>query len=94
MAARCLGDLAGLCDRALLLLVTAGLEAERLLGLDHDHVRFAADGAVLAGVGSGAGEGIALARTTAPAACPVRALQDWLSRPDTRFSPVFRKVDR
>lgn len=95
MAARCPGDLAGLRDRALLLLAAAGLNAERLLGLDHEHVRFTAQGAVLAGpgAGSGAGEGVAIARQAA-AACPVRALQDWLNRSDTRFGPVFRKVDR
>ena len=95
MAARCPGDLAGLRDRALLLLVAAGLDAERLLALDCEHVRFTAPGAalVMPGADSGAGEGVALARTASPS-CPVRALQDWLSRSDTRFGPVFRKVDR
>ena len=102
MAARCPGDLAGLRDRALLLLIAAGLDPERLLALDHEHVRFTAQGAVLAGAGAGAGEGVAVARMASAAkshsdlrgACPVRALQDWLNRSDTRFGPVFRKVDR
>ena len=94
MAARCPGDLAGLRDRALLLLVAAGLDAERLLALDHEHVRFTARGAELAGSGDRAGEGVAVARLASSAACPVRALQGWLSRSDTRFGPVFRKVDR
>jgi len=98
MAARCPGDLAGLRDRALLLLVATGLDPGRLLALDHEHVRFNAQGAalVMPGAGSGAGEEVAVARkaSAASAACPVRALQDWLNRSDTRFGPVFRKVDR
>jgi len=93
MAARCPGDLAGLRDRALLLLSAAGLDAERLLALNREHVRFTAEGVDLAGSGAGAGEGVAVTRM-ASAACPVRALQDWLRSSDTRFGPVFRKVDR
>ena len=95
MAAHCPGDLAGLRDRALLLLAAVGLDPERLLGLDHEHVHFTAQGAALAvsSAGTKAGEGVAIART-ASAACPVRALQDWLRSSGTRFGPVFRKVDR
>ncbi len=93
MAARCPGDLAGLRDRALLLLAAARLDPERLLALDHEHVRFTAAGAELAGSGVGEGEGVALSRMASPA-CPVRALEDWLRSSDTRFGPVFRKVDR
>jgi len=102
MAAHCPGDLAGLRDRALLLLAAAGLDAERLLALDCEHIRFTAGGADLAGSGAGAGERVAVARM-APAdkshsdlrgACPVRALEDWLRSSGTRFGPVFRKVDR
>jgi hypothetical protein len=26
--------------------------------------------------------------------CPVSALEDWLRASDTRFGPVFRKIDR
>jgi hypothetical protein len=26
--------------------------------------------------------------------CPVQALRDWLDTSDTRFGPVFRKIDR
>jgi integrase len=29
-----------------------------------------------------------------PGLCPVQALRDWLAASDTRFGPVFRKVDR
>jgi hypothetical protein len=35
-----------------------------------------------------------VARITASAVCPVRALENWLHSSDTRFGPVFRKVDR
>ena len=95
MAARCPGDLAGLRDRALLLLAAAGLGAGRLLALDHEHVRFTGGGAALAGPGDGPGpEALLLARAAAPASCPVRALENWLHHSDTRFGPVFRKVDR
>ena len=95
MAARCPGDLAGLRDRALLLLTAAGLDAGRLLALNHEHVRFTAQGAalVVSNSDAGAGEWIAVARIGS-AACPVRALEDWLHNSDTRFGPVFRKVDR
>lgn len=96
MAARCAGDLAGQRDRALLLLTAAGLGGERLLALDREHVRFTGGGVELAlsGTGDGAGEGVAIARVPASAACPVRALEDWLRSSDTLFGPVFRKVDR
>jgi hypothetical protein len=48
MAARCPGDLAGLRDRALLLLTAAGLSGEGLLALDREHVQFTAHAVVLA----------------------------------------------
>jgi len=48
MAARCPGDLAGLRDRALLLLTAAGLGGETLLALDREHVHFTAHGMALA----------------------------------------------
>ncbi len=96
MAGRCPGDLAGRRDRALLLLTAAGLGGERLLALDREHVRFTGNGVepTLSGTSDGAGEGVAIARSPGSAACPVRALEDWLRSSDTRFGPVFRKVDR
>jgi hypothetical protein len=47
MATRCFGDLAGMRDRALLLLTAAGLRGETLLALDQEHIRFTANAVVL-----------------------------------------------
>ena len=33
-------------------------------------------------------------RVASLGACPVRALKNWLDATDSRFGPVFRKVDR
>lgn len=96
MAARCPGDLSGLRDRALLLLTAAGLGGERLLAVDFEHVRFTATGValILFGPDRGAEEQALVGRVTASAACPVRALESWLHSSETRFGPVFRKVNR
>jgi hypothetical protein len=48
MAARCPGDLAGLRDRALLLLSASGLGDEPLLALDREHIHFTPHAVVLA----------------------------------------------
>jgi len=98
-AAACPGDLAGLRDRALLLLLAAGLGADDLLGLDREHVRLTDTGAMHLLLGGpapdgGTGRVAALPRSPRLAACPVRALQDWLRVSDCRFGPVFRNVDR
>ena len=91
MAARCPMDLTGLRDRALLLLAAQGIGRAVLVGLDVEHLRFTAttveltiDGAETRVVHRGAGL----------ATCPVQALRDWLDSSDTRFGPVFRKIDR
>ena len=47
----------------------------------------------------GAGPVTRLRRVTIPhgatlASCPVQALRRWLDLSDTRFGPVFRKIDR
>jgi hypothetical protein len=105
MAVRCPRDLAGMRDRALLLLAACGLSRAALVGLDVEHIRFtptAAELSVSAGrVGEEAGEdegrgrpqvvvGCVADRTV----CPVKALRDWLDTSETRFGPVFRKIDR
>jgi hypothetical protein len=47
MATRCSGDLAGMRDRALLLLTAAGFGGETLLALDREHIHFTANAVVL-----------------------------------------------
>ena len=99
MAANCGGDLAGLRDRALLLLTAAGIDPVLLLGLEREHVRLTDIGAELAlGIPADDSERrltkTPVRRAVAVAGCPVRALDAWLRASDTRFGPVFRKVDR
>lgn len=98
MAAACRGDLAGLRDRALLLLAAAAeLGRADLVGLDFEHVRLTPAGldlAVMPRDGSGQARTLFLPRKTSPAGCPVRSLEDWLQVTETRFGPVFRKIDR
>ena len=98
MAARCPRDLAGLRDRALLLLAAQGLSRAALVGLDVEHLRFTATTVELAvGAGSESGRGqqpSIVRRGTSLAVCPVQALRDWLESSATRFGPVFRKIDR
>jgi integrase len=97
MAAACPGDLAGLRDRALLLLAAAtGLGRTALVGLDMEHVRFTAAGVELTvhDHRAGAARTITVQRGASLATCPARALEDWLRSSDTSFGPVFRKVDR
>lgn len=94
MAASCLGDLAGLRDRALLLLMAAGrLGRATVVGLDAEHLRLTSTGADLSTTTNDAPL-LQLARTSDHARCPVRALEDWMRVSETRFGPVFRKVDR
>ncbi|MGI4945939.1 MAG: hypothetical protein ACRYHQ_36175 [Janthinobacterium lividum] len=96
MAMRCPGDLAGLRDQALLLLRAAGIDAARLIALDREHVQLSSHHVelTLPMRGGEASEVVVLARGTSRASCPVRALDSWLHSSDTRFGPVFRKVDR
>jgi hypothetical protein len=105
MAVRCPRDLAGLRDRALLLLAAGGLGRAALVGLDVEHIRFTTTAAELslgavggrAGprtAGRGRGEPFVLPRNADQAVCPVRALHEWLDTSDTKFGAVFRKIDR
>ena len=97
-------DLAGMRDRAMLLLLAALLENPEpiprtaLLALDAEHVRFTAAGAELwLPARSDMPDPtlrLALARSPTPAACLVRALEDWLRISNTAYGPIFRKVDR
>ena len=100
LLATCTGDLAGLRDRALLLLGFAGaLRRSELVGIDLEHLRFTPSGLRLRlprSKGDPDGEGIELGipRGKRKETCPVRALETWLEHSATRYGPVFRKVDQ
>jgi site-specific recombinase XerC len=91
MAARCPMDLTGLRDRALLLLAAQGLGRAVLVGLEVEHLRFTATTVELT---IESGETRVVRRGVNLTTCPVQALRDWLDSSDTRFGPVFRKIDR
>lgn len=105
MAQRAPRDLAGLRDRALLLLAAslcansqAAVPRSFLIRLDAEHVRLTHTGAELRLFAHSSEEApsrtIALTRDAAATRCPVRALENWLRASDTAYGPVFRKVDR
>ena len=96
MAAAYGGDLAGLRDRALLLLLAiAGLGSSALVGLDVEHLQFAATELTLILDTDGEPMGrVAVPSAADLSVCPVRALRDWLYVSGTQFGPVFRKIDR
>jgi len=119
MAALCPGDLAGLRDRALLLLAAAPLTISpaepsgtatpasrrrprltrvRLVTLAVEQLHFMSHALELRLTAAAPHETdphvLTLPLGAVPGRCPVRALQAWLEASDTRFGPVFRKVDR
>ena len=96
MAARCPPDLAGSRDRALLLLAASGLGRSSLVGLDAEHVRFGNLGVelVVHDAHGGGVRTISIPRCATARLCPARALEQWLQASDTRYGPVFRKIDR
>jgi site-specific recombinase XerD len=95
LATACPGDLAGLRDRALLLLAAAGFGRAALVSLDVEQVQFIEAGVDLTVHGqSGVKRTVTVRRAASLGTCPVRALKDWLEATDSRFGPVFRKVDR
>jgi integrase len=100
LVAACGGDLAGLRDRALLLLGFAGaLRRSELVAVDREHIRFTAEGLRLLLPSSktdpeGKGAELGISRGKRRETCPVRALEDWLDASGCKFGPVFRKVDR
>ena len=88
MAERCPRNLAGLRDRALLLLLAHGLSRRTLVGLEVERLRLGEDGVRVS-------DGYpAVPRDPRHDLCPVRALEAWLRASDTRYGPVFRKVTR
>ena len=98
LLAGCDDSLAGLRDRALLLVGFAGaLRRSELVALDHEDFRFTADGMVLrirASKGDQEGEGaeVGIIRGTRPSTCPVRAVEAWLWRSSIAYGAVFRRL--
>lgn len=94
----CDASLAGLRDRALMLLGYAGaLRRAELVGIAREHIRIEAQGMRLLiprakGDQEGQGATIGIARGLHRETCPVRALEAWLDQSDCKFGPVFRKV--
>ena len=95
LAESCRGDLAGQRDRALLLLLAAGLGRAAIVALQAEQLRFTEPGLALSVSGNDeAPQRLHLPRSAAPAPCPVRAVEDLLRASATRYGPVFRKVNR
>ncbi len=90
--------LAAIRDRALLLTCFAGgLRRSELVALDHEDLRFTADGLVLRIRQSksdqeGEGADVSIARGSRPQTCPVRAMEAWLRRSGIAYGPVFRRI--
>ena len=99
LIAACGNDLTGRRDRALLLLGFAGaLRRSELVAIEREHLTFAADGLRLLiprskGDQEGEGAEIGVPRGLKPDTCPVRAVEEWLRASETRYGPVFRKVN-
>ena len=100
LVATCGTDLAGLRDRALLLLGFAGaLRRSELVAVRREHLGFAAEGLQLMiprakGDQEGQGVELGIPRGRRPETCPVRAVEAWLHASATEFGPVFRKVNQ
>jgi site-specific recombinase XerC len=95
LAGGCGGDPTGVRDRALLLLAASGLGPAALVGLDVEHIHLTATAAELTLDPAGDWVGrLAIPCDADRSRCPVQALRDWLQMSDTRFGPVFRKIDR
>ncbi|MFL1463391.1 hypothetical protein ACI6QG_14390 [Roseococcus sp. DSY-14] len=91
LAYACPADLAGLRDRALLLLAAAGLPEAAILRLDAQHLRPAAGGLLLRLARAGAGaDAVGEERRAPPEAAA--ALEAWCAAAALRFGPVFCKV--
>jgi integrase len=100
LVAVCGDDLAGLRDRALILLgYAAALRRSELVGVDREHLVLDARGLRLTvprskGDPEGRGEEIGVPRGKRRETCPIRALEAWLQASDTRYGPMFRWVTR
>ena len=66
-----------------------------LVGLDVEQVTFMEAGVdLILHSQLGAERTVTVQRLASLNACPVRALKDWMEASDSRFGPIFRKVDR
>ena len=96
----CPSDLAGLRDRALLLVGFAGaFRRAELVAIDREHLRIEAAGVTIHIPRSkrdqeGKGADVTLPRMRGEDSCPVRALEAWLARAKIRRGPVFRGISR
>ncbi len=88
--------LAACRDRALLLAsFAAGLRRSELVALDHDDVRFTAQGMTLhlsVRARAGGGAEVVVARGVEVALCAVRAMEAWLRRAGIEYGPVFPRI--
>ncbi len=100
LVAACRGGLAGLRDRALLLLgYAAALRRSEFAAVEVEHVRFTADGLELLlprskGDAAGGGARAGVPRGQHAATCPARAVEAWLRASAVRYGPVFCRVTR
>jgi len=93
-------DLAGVRDRALLLLAFAGaLRRSELVALDVAHVSWTDDGMKILIERSktderGEGAELVITRGRAEETCPVSALHSWLEQAGIAAGPLFRRINR
>ncbi|MFC0385554.1 tyrosine-type recombinase/integrase [Muricoccus vinaceus] len=86
LLASCGTDVAGVRDRALLLVGFAGaLRRSELVGIDREHLRFTSEGMTVLIPRAkrdqeGEGASIGIPRGLNPLSCPVRAVEAWLKR--------------
>lgn len=93
-------DLRGFRDRALLLIGFAGaFRRSELVSLDVEDIQFTREGLRITlpysktdQEGKGYEKGITYGSN--PETCPVRTLQDWLSRAEITSGPIFRPINR
>lgn len=94
----CGSGLAGLRDRALLLLGFAGaLRRSELVAVDREHLGFTPEGMEVLITDlehDGGGEGVTLriGRDQDLLLCPARAMEDWLRRSRIEYGPVFCRM--
>ncbi len=93
----CGEDLAGLRNRALLLVQASGLAPAEIAGLDREDLRFG-DGEFVLSVRPAKapveqpGQAVKLLRRRGDPLCPAQALERWLQRSGISYGAVFRAV--